>query len=210
MNALKHMGFTATTVGEYEAAMRLQTTLGEWALNNPLPTVLIANLKDRDQNFPQQQAAWKIETPKGTNLKVGIVGVVGPSVARNIKEFKERDVEFPEGSVKQALDSAIQEMNAKNKPDLRVLLYQGQPEEARACAKAFAGRFQVIACISTFDEPPSEAEVVKEAGTLIVTVGHKGKYVGAVGISRTGKDDPRFQLRYQLVRLGEEYMTPEG
>src|SRR5262249_35048719 len=126
-----------------------------------------------------------------------------------IKEFKERDVEFPEGSVKQALDGAIQEMNAKNKPDLRVLLYQGQPEEARACAKAFAGRFQVIACISTFDEPPSEAEVVKEAGTLIVTVGHKGKYVGAVGISRTGKDDPRLQLRYQLVRLGEEYKTPE-
>ena len=210
MEALKRMGYSAVTVGEYEAAMTLQTVLAEFALNNPVPTVLVANLVDRDQNFPEQQAAWKVETIKGTDLKVGMVGVVGPSVAHKIKEFNERVVAFPDGSVAKALKAAIAEMDAKNKPDLRILLYQGQPEEARACAKAFPKTFPVIVCISTFDEPPSNAEIVKEAGTIIVTVGHKGKYVGAVGVNRTGRDDPKFELRYQLVRLEEEYLTPEG
>jgi hypothetical protein len=210
MEALKRMNYAAVTVGEHEAVIGIDKVLGEYALNNPRPPVLIANLKGRDDNFPGEQLPWTIETVQGSQFKVGIVGVVGPSSAQKMTAFKERGVEFPEGSAAEAIKSAMQEMDAKDKIDLRVLIYQGQPEEARACAKFFPKMFQVISCISTFDEPPSNAEVVKEAGTLIVTVGHKGKHVVAVGVNRTGKDDPKFQLRDQLVHLGEEYLTPKG
>jgi hypothetical protein len=210
MEALKRTKYSAVTIGENEATIGIDKVLGEYALNNPLPKVLIANLKDRDANFPEEQAAWIVESIEGSQLKVGIVGVVGPSTAQKMMALKERGVEFPEGSVAEAIKSAMREMDSKHKIDLRVLIYQGQPDEARACAKAFPKNFPVIVCISTFDEPPSNAEIVKEAGTLIVTVGHKGKYVGAVGVNRTGKEDPKFELRYQLVRLGEEYLTPEG
>jgi hypothetical protein len=209
MEALKILGYSAVTVGEYEASLELDKVLGIYALNNPVPKVLIANLKDRDVNFPEEQAAWMVETVKGSPLKVGIIGVVGASSAKKMMALQERGVEFPEGSAAKAIETALKEMDAKNKPDLRILLYQGQPDEARACANFFPNRFQMIACVSTFDEPPSNSEIVKEAGTMIVTVGHKGKYVGAVGINRTEKNDPKFELRYQLVRLGEEFLTPK-
>jgi len=209
MEALKLMGYSAVTTGENEASIGIDKVLGEYALNNPVPKVLVANLKDRDANFPEEQAAWIIESVKGPGIKVGIVGVVGPSTAGKMKAFNEPGVVFPEGSAAKAIESATKQMDAKNKPDVRILIYQGQPEEARACATYFPNRFQIIACVSKFDEPPSKAEVVKEAGTMIVNVGHKGKYVGAVGINRTGKDDPKFELRYQLVRLEEEYLTPK-
>jgi hypothetical protein len=210
MEALKRMGYAAVTVGEHEAVLGIDKVLGEFALNNPRPKVLIANLKDRDANFPEEQAAWTLETAQGSPFKVGIIGVVGPSTAQKMTAFKERGVEFPEGSAAQAIKSAMKEMDAKDKVDLRILIYQGQTDEARACAKFFPNVFQIIACVSTFDEPPSNGEIVKEAGTMIVTVGHKGKYVGAVGVNRTDKDNPKFQLRYQLVHLGEEYLTPKG
>jgi hypothetical protein len=213
MEALKRMGYSAVTFGAHEAAWPLMDCLAAFTLNNndpagkPLPPfVLAANLDKRQEKFPALVEAWKIATVAGSDLKIGIIGAVGESVA---KEIKDPDVRFPKEARDVAIKAAMKAMEPE-KPDLRVLLFQGQPEEARALAKDFPRNFPIIACISTFDEPPSDAEVVKEAGSLIVTVGHKGKYVGAVGINRTGKDDPKFQLRYQLVRLGEEYLTPEG
>jgi hypothetical protein len=218
MESLKRMNYPAVSFGNYESSLTLMDVLAHFVLNNndkagkPLPPfVLAANLDKKDENFPGLVESWKIVDVPDAKLKIGIVGAVGPSVAREIKEFKDQlpPVQFADGSDIEAIRAALKAMKS-DKPDLRVLLYQGQPEEARACAKAFPNSFQVIACISTFDEPPTNAEIVKEAGTMIVTVGHKGKYVGAVGVNRTGKDDPKFELRYQLVRMGEEYLTPAG
>ncbi|HMF15461.1 MAG TPA: multiheme c-type cytochrome [Gemmataceae bacterium] len=214
MMALKQMKYPAVSFGSYEAAMPLIDALTAFTLNNndpstgkPLPPfVLAANLDKKEESFPGLVESWKIVDVPDAKLKIGVVGVVGPSVA---KEIKDPAVRLTKESDVAAIRAALKAMES-DKPDLRVLLYQGQPEEARAIAKEFPSRFPVIACISTFDEPPSNAEIVKEAGTIIVTVGHKGKYVGAVGINRTGKDEPKFELRYQLVRLGEEYLISEG
>jgi hypothetical protein len=213
MEALALMGYSAVTFGAHETTPSLIEYLSAFTLNNidskgkPLPPfVLAANLDKKDEKFPALVESWKIVNVANAQLKVGIVGVVGPSAA---KEIKDADVQFPEGSSAQAIRAALKAMDSE-KLDLRILLYNGQPEEAQACAKTFPSKFQIIACVSRFDEPPSNAEIVKEAGTMIVTVGHKGKYVGAVGINRTGKEEPKFELRYQLVRLEEEYLTPKG
>ena len=45
---------------------------------------------------------------------------------------------------------------------------------------------------------------------MLVSLGHKGKYVGVVGVFKTGKAGQPFELKYQLVEMGEEFMTPEG
>jgi hypothetical protein len=215
MDALKRIGYSAVTIGENEAAPGLMTTLCTFTLNNnddagkPLPPfVLAANLEKKEERFPGLVQPWHLASAPGTDIKIGIIGVVGPKVAKRMRA-SDQDVVFPDDSTAKAIDAAVKAM-APQKPDLRVLLYQGYPEEAKACAQAFPNRFQVILCATTFDEPPAEPESVKEAGTLIVTIGHKSKYVGAVGINRTDTEDPKFQLRYQLVRMTEEFLTPEG
>lgn len=216
MESLKRMSYSTVSFGTHEAALSLMDALAVFTLNNndaagkpSPPFVLAANLDKREEKFPGLVEPWKVVPVPGADLKIGIVGVVGPSVAKEIKDqIKDPDVRFDEGS-SAAIKAAIKALEP-HKPDLRVLLYHGQPEEARACALAFPKNFPIIVCISTFDEPPSNADIVKEAGSMIVTVGHKGKYVGAVGVNRTGWDDPKFELRYQLVRLGEEYLTPEN
>src|SRR5207247_9051275 len=66
----------------------------------------------------------------------------------------------------------------------------------------------VLPCRSAASEPPQLPEYVDQpngAKTMIVQVGHKGRYIGAVGVFKTAKG---FDLKYQLVPLGEEYLTP--
>ena len=45
---------------------------------------------------------------------------------------------------------------------------------------------------------------------MVVSVGHKGRYVGVVGVWKTNKPAQPYELKYQLVELGEEFVTPKG
>ena len=65
----------------------------------------------------------------------------------------------------------------------------------------------IILCVSAAAEPPSLAVAVGE--TMIVEVGHKGRYVGVVGAFRRKGPTP-FELRYQLVSIEPKLDTPEG
>jgi hypothetical protein len=65
----------------------------------------------------------------------------------------------------------------------------------------------VIQCLSASDEPSSEPTFV--GNTLIAATGHKGRYVGVVGVWATGQPERPYDFRYELVSLGEDFMTPE-
>jgi hypothetical protein len=204
MDALKLMNYSAVGLGEYEGALTLFETLGNWALNNDSPRVLAANLSERDTKFPGQLAATQMVDPKtipGVGFTVGAASVIGPDVTATIKE---PGVKFTDNRT--ALPQTVKELDGK-KADLRVLLYQGLPKEARACAAAFP-QFQVVLALCESDEPPSESDTI--GNTLLATIGHKGKHVGVVGVYKTGNPKKPFELRYQLVTLGEEFMTPEA
>jgi hypothetical protein len=220
MKALKAMDYTAVSVGAHEAALRLFDVLGGYALNEPSPRVVVANLDKPEVNFPGQTAPGASKTAAGTSVKVGVTGVVGPAVADRIKAL-DRDVSFT--PVRAALERVLKQMRDKQ-VDLPVLLYQGpingnrkgpEPTEAVAWARAFP-QFPVVLCLSEGDEPPALPLTVThpdpqvKSQTLVVTLGHKAKYVGVVGVYRTGKPAPPFTFRYQLVELGPEYATPEG
>jgi hypothetical protein len=199
MQALKLLHYTAMGVGRYEMDMPLFEALGEYALNDPSPRVLAANLQKKEETFAGSVASWQLADGKGDTPRVGVVGIVAPSVA---KQVNDPAVHFEaNGSV---LPAVLKEME-RAKPELLVLLYQGTVEEAKLCAKAFP-QFHVIQCLSKDDEPPSVPDQVGD--TLIVQVGSKGRYVGAVGVNRTGRPEKPFELRYQLVSIGPEFMTP--
>src|SRR5262249_8698501 len=96
---------------------------------------------------------------------------------------------------------------ADHKADLHVLLYHGSFQEARAFAKEFPA-FHVIQCLSP--ETDASSDPVRVGDTMVVGVGQKGRNVGVVGVNATGKADRPFELRYQLVALGEEFLTSEA
>jgi hypothetical protein len=224
MQAMKTMGYAAVGIGEHEAALPLSTALDEWALNNPEPAVVAANLDDHENKFPGEIKDWVTAAPApGTPLpsvKVGVAGAVGPLVAKAITA-KDPGVKFASNG-KRVLPEVLKQMDAAG-VELRVLLYQGSlvqtaekgsKAEAVELAKAFP-QFQVVVAQSEEEEPSSYPVVLTKgaqgaATSLAVGLGHKGKYVGAVGVWKPEKAGDPFTLRYQLVEMGEEFLTPAG
>lgn len=203
MKAMDRLGYAAVGIGENEMRIPLAQALGEYALNNETPAVVCANLLDADVKFPQQTRKFAVSDCQGKAPKVGVVSVVGPTVAKKVQD---PDVRFgPSGKMlREVLDG---EAFGKEAPELRVLLYQGTMQEAKACAAHFP-EFQAVLCLDAEEEPSGKAE--KEGDAVVVAVGHKGRCVGALGAYRTGNADKPFDLFYQMVRLGPEYETPAG
>ena len=108
-----------------------------------------------------------------------------------------------------AIVTGVTEMNAAN-ADFRILLYQGPVELARLIPRAKPDpKFNVILCLSKEDDPPLGTEFAdKNQETLIVRLGHKAKYVGVVGVFKTGNPAKPFDLHYQAVPMLPEWDTP--
>jgi hypothetical protein len=206
MQAYHRLNYTAAGTGRNEMALPLIDALSEYALNNPSPRILAANLANKEQDFPSEPGksmvgSWEVAV-RGNAPKVGIVGVVAPSVA---KEVQDPSIKF--SAVEQVLRGALQQLQAQ-KPEVLVLLCQGTAKEAAEYAAQFP-QFHVIQCLTPEDEPRDQP-IEKVGRTLIIGVGHKGRYVGTVGAFSTGKPEAPWDLNYQLVQLGPEYETPAG
>ncbi len=220
MRALKAMNYTAVGFGEYEVTLGLGNVLGEFALNEPSPRVVMSNLIDAENNFPEQTKTWQLAESKEAGLKVGITARVGPTVSEKIKKVAQ-------GDAKVRFDNKIGSLNdvwkamADAKIDIPVLLYQGpvrlpgikdSPSEAVGCAKAFP-QFPIILCLADEDEPPAlPVEVSTRGGskTLVITLGHKGKFIGVVGVYKTGNPANPCTFRYERVEMTEDFLTPAG
>src|SRR5262249_8480384 len=128
MEALQLMGYKAVGIGEYEMNLPLNAAMDGWALNNKNPAILAANLIDQDQYPDETHSYWprpKVETRapgviEGSPLKVGITSIVGPTVAAKSPDPK--NVRFAE--TPKVLPGILNQLDA-NKPDVKVLLYQG-------------------------------------------------------------------------------------
>ncbi len=222
MKGLKEIGYTAVGIGEYEASLPLFEALCEWSLNEPSPRVVVANLKDAETNYPGTTRKWELAKVRGTDLTVGVTGLIGPTVAEKMAKRGGKQVDQVFDPSRPALEAVLGEM-AQKQVDLRVLLYQGSQRlprepghgwkaEAVALAEAFP-QFDVVVCLNEEDEPSAEPVWVPNAAaerkTLVAALGHKGKYVGVVGVFRTEQKDRPFELRYQLVEMSEWFKTPE-
>lgn len=200
MRALHRMDYAAVGIGRNEMAIPLIDALSEYTLNHPLPRVLAANLLKKKENFPDMVRSWEIVARPGAP-RVGVVGAVDQSVAQQVNDPTIRFADLAT-----TLPETLREMEAQ-KPDLRVLLLQGTVAEAKKWAARFP-QFHVILCLSAEPDPPEQPDRVGK--TLIVTVGHKGRYLGTVGVFRTKKADAPFELLYQLVLLTPAFETPPG
>lgn len=224
VKALTEMGYVAVGLGEYDFNAQLFELIGE-LLNMPgePPVVLAGNLVGvqrggdgkpvktfpREQFFPGGRGdapmvqGHTVSVAEG-RPPVGVVSVIGPTVWQKVEKI---DSQFGFQDNAAVVAAALKELGAHPaKPELRVLLYQGTLDEAKAAAEAYP-QFQAVVCLSEDSEPPQFPTPANGGKTLIIQVGHKGQNVGVLGAFKT---DTGFELKYQLVPLGEEYLTPEG
>lgn len=227
MRALKEMGYIAVGLGRTEFQNDVMNMLGQFTVNNPneRPIILSANVvggvtrnakKEPTNNGTAREEYFKVkdarpliedvEVYKGVSATVGVVGLSAPSVAKAVVDI---DGKFDFEKVSDRLPEALKKID-KNKADLKVVLYQGSEIEAMQLAKDFP---EVGLIVRASDDgeglPPLRATAYPDEAnpkTLIVHVGHKGQNVGVIGVFKTDKG---VSLRYQLVPLGEEYLTPE-
>ncbi len=211
--ALREMGYVAVGVGKAEIANGLFKVLDEYAGKKEQPPFALAGnigasiggrVTPRADAFPgpgPRPLVGLTEVAAVGETSVGFAAVAGPSFQKAVAAMGAKTlVGFtPE---KDALAAAVKELAAHpKKPVLNVLLYQGTLDEAKTVAKGWP-QFQVIVCLSDDSEPPETAETVGKA--LVVRVGHKGRFVGVLGAF---KAPTGFDLKYQLVPLGEEFVT---
>jgi hypothetical protein len=184
--------------------MPLLSALAEFALNERTPAVIGTNLENREQNFPGMVSPWTVTDGKDGAPRVGIISIVGPTVAAQVPQNQKPAVLFT--PTLKVVPEALLEFN-KQKVEIRVLLYQGNLQEAQACAARFP-QLDVIVIPSVEEEPPQNP--VKVGETLIITTGHKGRNVGVVGCFPSAIANRAFELRYQLVPMTEDLETPAG
>lgn len=207
MKALDLMGYSAVGIGTHEFAPQLFETLSNYSLNNTTPVVLAANLMKREPgelfyNLNVKSAA--ISHPE-KGLKVGAVGMIGPSV---MSQVRDPDAKFSNNNPA-ALEQTLIDLK-RQKTEVYVLLYQGSRVEAENAVRFVLERHRqfpsivptldAVLCLSEASEPPSLPQ--KVGNTMIVEIGHKGRYVGVVGVYGSG---PQRRLKYQLAQIGEEY-----
>ena len=220
MNALREMGYVAVGLGQTEFAADLYSVLAAYALQKEQPPfILAANVTTnsngkpipRESAFPgpgKRPMVGMAEMADIGGVLVGVAGAVGKSVS---DEAAKADPRVAFLDVKAVLGQAVTSLAAApRRPAVNVLLYQGSSQHAKLVAKDWP-QFQLILCLADDPEPPQFPEYVSHADgsrTMVVQVGHKGLYVGAVGLFK--KDGGGFDLKYQLVPLGEEYLTPDN
>ena len=216
MKALKLMGYQSVGIGKNELLTPLTEALAHYSIQDPRPRPVAANLLETEpgQLFEQLNVR-KFEAYEATSFKVGVTGAIGAHIAKQVERDlpKTENVAFVNNW--QALPQVLADMG-KAKVDLGVLLYQGLEKEARTCAEFLHDQHKknaavvpvhIMMCLTEEEEPPGVA--IKDApfpNTSIFTLGHKGRYVGVIGIWKTphGVD-----MKYQLVSIGPEFDQKE-
>ena len=220
MKALKMLDYSAIGLGKNEIKLPLIEAISHFALEHSKPRLLAANLKiAKDDEVLGQIKPWEIVEQGGT--RVGVIGLVGPTIMDMVKGIKDAQFENDSTAV---LETALAEVAAQ-KADVVVLLYQGfhnesvrgqnnggRIEEVMRCIEFCARRHQLnprlpklnaVVCLTTIDNPPPRPDKVGD--TLVITLGHKATNVGVLGVYKNP-----FDLKYDLIPMGPDYETPAG
>ncbi len=130
-------------------------------------------------------------------LKVGVTGILGPSFRNDITpEGANTDIVI--GDLEPALNAVLKSWDSQV-PSLRILLSHGTMAESKALAKKFP-HFDLVLTSGGAEDPEFD-NPQKIGNTLLVQVGHKGKYTGVVGYF---PDNPKEKLRFEHIKLSAD------
>jgi hypothetical protein len=208
LKSLQLMNYAAMGLGQAELTLPLDQTLGI-AINYQPPAMLAANLNDKEERFPEMFKRWTVDQPKPDGLKVGYIGIVGEPVA---DAAKKKDASLQFDPIDPALAKALKELNEQN-PDLVVLAFLGSRDEAKAVVAKHPG-IRLVLTMDISDEPSAVPEKIGD--TWFLSLGHKSKYVGLLGVYKNplppgggGTGRGGVDLKYQLVTMSPHFELPK-
>jgi Cytochrome c554 and c-prime len=138
----------------------------------------------------------KLVTFELGGVKIGAAMVLGQAKQRGIfPEGAAADVTFTPPA--EALADVVQRLEGAG-TQVNVLLSYADLNESRELVRQFP-QFQFVVSAGGPEDPTAPPEKIGES--LLVTVGHKGKYAGILALY---PDDEKQPLRYELVDLDQE------
>jgi hypothetical protein len=192
VQALKEMQYDALGLGPEDINLEAGLlTYSSVIADVAGPVALCANISVPPDLQEQVRAYHRLER---AGVTVGVTALVGKTHGSLIHD-PQTQLAWVEPS--EVLPGLLQALEGCQ---LKVLLFYGEESEARQIATSYAGAFDLVIHGDDADEPPGREAWVGE--TLLVTVGSKGKYAGAVGYW------PRQQLRrlrFELVSLDNRF-----
>lgn len=137
-------------------------------------------------------------------VKLGVTAVIDPAALEKLRDPDKAEwlpsIKRPD----EVLGSVLGELEPKS--DYQVLMVQGPADMARRLATAYPG-FDVVVSTSESADPLERDPVLLNSGkTMLITVGRRGKYVGAVGFFA----DEAQRLRFYLVSLNSRNDDPNS
>ncbi len=135
-------------------------------------------------------------------VKLGITAVVDPEAIARLNDPDKAELLGIVQRPDDVLGAVLAGMEGKS--EYQVLMVQGPPEQAKRLATAYPG-FDVVVSTCQFADPLDREPLMLNGGkTMLVTVGRRGKYVGAVGFFA----DAAQKMRYYPVTLDHKYNGP--
>ncbi len=235
VKALNAMNYAAMGLGRDEILMPLGDALTQiWDQKTVYPRPLLLTLADAapGELFYKQLNTRQWEIFQAGKLKVGVINMMGPDLRdelqakakflANMVELPNALAEFAEAGVQVGV---ILHHEYPNLPEAKFpkggiarlkAVDAERDKQAELCAKFCADArktnpkippIQLMMVLTEEPEPPSFLKEYDKLPTRVVEIGHKGKYVGLVGIYA---DKAGYRLQYQRVLMGPELDTPKG
>ena len=197
LRALAEMKYDALALSADDLRLGVDEALLQYLNLGDSPKVVAANVRPAEVFGAAVRPSVRA---KAGSILIGITAVLDPAAFERLNDpaADMLTVEAPEA----ALPAVLAELETDT--HAQVLMVQGAPDLARRLASAFPG-FDVVVATSEFADPAAEPERLNDGKTLLVQVGHKGKYVGIVGLFQ----DPKQKFRYQRVTLNDHYKNAE-
>jgi Cytochrome c554 and c-prime len=228
MRALSAMNYRAIGIGRDEIVLPLGDALAKvWDKNRPYPRPLNLSLaKTAPKEDYYELNARSYEIIGDTTPKIGVISLMGPDVRHELKtveKFLATEKELPKAL--QAFADADVEIgiilhheyptvDAKKFPEgfkRDMEIEKVRKELALKCAQYCADArkknpkippIQLMMILTEQSEPPALLMQLDKLPTQIIEMGHKGRYVGLIGVYRDGKS---YSIKHQNVSMGPEW-----
>jgi hypothetical protein len=231
MNALNLMGYKAVGIGKNELALQLTDVLSYYSANHPLPRPLAVNLADaageKEIYYQLNARPWEILATPGPRL--GVFSLIGRDLKKEFKGEKFLHTgaaldkalrAFAAGAVDMGVvmyhEYPVPSRDELDKPNFNRAKWVEEERHkhvAECIGYCDAAHRQdprvppigLVLNLTDEPEPPAQLIEIKNSTAKILEIGHKGRFVGVVGVYRK---DQGFDLKYQLVSMDPIYDRP--